>query len=552
LKLLLLPLFLFSLVLAGRGGHGVRKHSARDLPQDQPTRQWKNLNIDSATWTHAGTPRMLFGRFGTVRSLNNTDVLEFFRTSELMGLFRLSGDELLEFRKSHTFKDVVVTLRFDQFIHDLPVLGGEIAIHISPKTLEVHGLTGNLLSSSSITPPSEAVPLKEDDVRTTLEIKHQHSGLKVATHPVLQYVIDENDVGRLCYHIAILSRKSSSVTGVTTSNSTLLEPFDVYIDAVTHELVMDIPQWHKALYRQVFDVQNTKVLPGNLVRKEGNPPVSDANVNEAYDNAGKCYYYYLNLFGRDSWDDQGSPLNSSVHYSVKYDNAFWNGEQMVYGDGDDIIFSDFTGDLSVICHELTHAVTQSTSKLRHWYESGALNEAFSDIMGSSAVVYTTDPVFDRPDPATSWIIGPNCTLQNLNPTGCPDCPLGLRYMNNPTLDGSSRDYYPERYTGLEDSRGVHWNSGIANLAYVLTVQGGVHPEQKTTVYVGPIGLPQAQQIYYLGFTHYMTATSVFVDARAATLQATQALYPNNRPYYDSVGNAWTAVGVVPTPSAHSK
>jgi len=474
--------------------------------------------------------------------LNQTDVLEFLRTSHLMNLFHLSGNEVLEFRHAHSFKDLVVTYRFDQYLNDLPVFGGEIAVHIYPKTLEVHGVSGNLLSSAAVPPPTAAVELK-DDIMKTLASKFQHTGLKVADHPVLQYIIDENDIGHLCYQMRILSRKSISITGKTTSETTFLEPYDVYIDAVSHEVLMDISVWQKALYRQVFDAQNSKTLPGVLLRKEGQGPVSDSNANEAYDNAGKCYYYYLNVFGRDSWNNQGSPLNSSVHYEVNYDNAFWNGQQMVYGDGDNIIFADFTGDLSVICHEISHGVTQSTSNLRYWYESGSLNEAFSDIMGSSAVIYTSDPILDRPDPATSWIIGPNCTLQNLNPSGCPDCPLGIRYMNNPPLDGSSRDYYPDRYTGLEDERGVHWNSGIANLAYVLTVQGGVHPEQKTTVYVEPIGLTNAQQIYYLGFTQYMTATSVYVDARAATLKASQILYPTNQAYYDSVGNAWTAVGV---------
>ena len=524
--------------------HEETKEDLKALYGDLKASEMKALNIDSATWTKDGRPRMMFGNFGRVAGLNETHVLEFLKSSNVMKLFRLTGEEVLEFRHAHSFKDIVSTYRFDQFLNDLPVFGGEIAVHITPKTLEVHGISGNLIAKNAVPQPSSAVELN-DNILKAIESKYQHSGVKITEHPVLQYMIDEEDQGRLCYHMRILSRKSITVTGKALVDAAFLEPFDVYIDAVNHELLMDISVWQKVLYRQVFDAQNGKTLPGVLLRKEGEPPVSDSNANEAYDNAGKCYYYYLNVYGRDSWNNQGSPLNSSVHYQVNYDNAFWNGQQMVYGDGDNIIFSDFTGDLSVICHEISHGVTQSTSNLRYWYESGSLNEAFSDIMGSSAVVYTADPTLDRPDPETSWIIGPNCTLQNLNPTGCPDCPLGIRYMNNPPLDGSSRDYYPDRYTGLEDDRGVHWNSGIANLAYVLTVQGGVHPEQKTTVYVEPIGLTHAQQVYYLGFTQYMTATSVYTDARAATLKASQILYPTNQAYYDSVGNAWTAVGVNP-------
>jgi len=527
------------------GHHG--NEMTKEMKVHEMPKEMHAMQVESSTWTKDGRPRMLFGHFGKVASLNHSDVLSFIESSYLMHMFRLTGKEEFVFRHSNSYKDLVITYRFDEHVNNLPVFGGEIAVHIYPKTLEVHGISGNLISQTAVPQPSAAVEL-QDSVLNMIETKFHHSGLKVVEHPALQYIVDENDEGHLCWYLRVLSRKSISINGKTNGNSQFLEPYDIYVDAVSHEILMDISVWQKSLYRQVFDAQNGKTLPGVLLRKEGEAPVSDANANEAYDNAGKCYYYYLNVYNRDSWNNQGSPLNSSVHYEVNYDNAFWNGQQMVYGDGDNIVFADFTGDLSVICHEISHGVTQSTSGLRYWYESGSLNEAFSDIMGSSAVVYTSDPTLDRPDPATSWIIGPNCTLQLLNPTGCPDCPLGIRYMNNPPLDGSSRDYYPDRYTGFEDDRGVHWNSGIANLAYVLTVQGGVHPEQKTNIYVEPIGLTHAQQIYYLGFTQYMTTTSVYTDARAATLKASQILYPTNQPYYDSVGNAWSAVGVDATAS----
>jgi Zn-dependent metalloprotease len=307
---------------------------------------------------------------------------------------------------------------------------------------------------------------------------------------------------------------------------------------------MDIPHYKKALYRQVFDCQNGTTLPGVFVRGEGSKPVSDPTANQAYDNAGYCYNYYYNIFGRDSYDNQGAPLNSSIHYSVLYNNAFWNGNQMVYGDGDGVLFADFANDLAVICHELTHAVTQSTSNLRYWAESGALNEAFSDIMGSTSVVYTAHPDSDIPDPAVAWLMGVNVTLMNLNPTGCPFCPIATRYMFNPPLDGHSTDFYPERYTGLQDNRGVHSNSGIANLAYVLTVQGGAHPQQKTVgTSVIPIGLQVAQQVYYLAFTQYLFSSATFLDARIATIQAAYALYPTSGLILQSTTDAWTVVGV---------
>jgi len=498
--------------------------------------------FESATWTKDGRPRMIFHEFGALQELSVNGVLNFLKTSEIQQLFKLSGKgEEFVFRNSHSYKDVVSTFRFDQILNGLPVFGGDVAVHITPSTKMVHGISGNLLSSDSVPQILDAVQMG-DHVLNEIQ-RRGHQNLKVVTRPTLTYLVDEADQGRLSWYIRGLSTKSISMNGNTISESSSFEPYDFYVDAINHELIMDISVWQKALYRQVFDAQNEKKLPGVLIRKEGEPETNDLFGNQAYDNAGLCYAYYWNIYQRDSWDNNGSPLNSSVHYEVNYDNAFWNGEQMVYGDGDNITFGDFTNDLSVICHELTHAVTQSTSHLRYWYQSGSLNEAFSDIMGSSSVVYTSDPSQDRPDPSTSWIIGPNCTLRNLNPDGCPDCPLGLRFMNNPPLDGSSRDYYPDRYEGLEDDRGVHWNSGIANLAYVLTVQGGVHPEFKTQIYVQPAGMDAAQRVFYLGFTQYMTTTSVYVDARAATMKAAKVLYPTKQAIYDSVRDAWSAVGV---------
>ena len=123
-----------------------------------------------------------------------------------------------------------------------------------------------------------------------------------------------------------------------------------------------------------------------------------------------------------------------------------------------------------MCHELTHAVTQTTSNLRYYGESGALNEGFSDIMGSSSAIFSANPSSDQVDPSKDWVIGRNSTLRLLNPVGCPDCPFGVRYMNFPNLDGSSVSFYGDLYKGFDDNGGVHENSGIANLAYVLTVQ----------------------------------------------------------------------------------
>jgi len=267
-------------------------------------------------------------------------------------------------------------------------------------------------------------------------------------------------------------------------------------------------------------------LPGTLARSEGQKAVNDEMVNQAYDNSGICYNFYYKTFNRDSYNGKGATMISSVHYSKNYNNAFWNGDQMVYGDGDGVVFYDFAGDLSVVCHELTHAVVEYTAALRYSGDSGALNEHFADAMGASSVVFNQGGMT-----ASTWMIGDKCYLQG----------AALRYMNNPPLDGVSYDYYPTRYVGLQDNGGVHWNSGIGNLAFVLLVDGGTHPQQKTTNWVNGIGLKSALQVWYSALTNYMTSTTTYPQARAATETAAKALYGTT--VTSSVSSAWIAVGV---------
>jgi len=199
---------------------------------------------------------------------------------------------------------------------------------------------------------------------------------------------------------------------------------------------------------------------------------------------------------------------------------------MVYGDGDGINFSNFAGDLSVVCHELTHAVTSFSANLRYQGESGALNEAMSDIMGAASGVFRDGGIEKN-----TWHIGASCFLAG----------EALRYMNNPILDGASYDWYPTRYKGTADNGGVHWNSGIANLAFVLMTEGGVHPQQKSTNWVEGFGIDQAQQIFYSALTNYMTQTTTFSGARAATEVAAKTLY--SAAAAQIVSDAWIAVGV---------
>ena len=214
---------------------------------------------------------------------------------------------------------------------------------------------------------------------------------------------------------------------------------------------------------------------------------------------------------------------------------------MVYGDGDGSTFSNLANGLDVTSHELTHAVCSRTANLAYQKESGALNEANSDILGRSAAFWGGN---GSASATSSWTIGADV----YTPGTSGDA---LRYMYDPAKDGQSADYYPTRnYSGTctpsssNDECGVHTNSGIANLFYFLLSQGGTHPRGKTTVAVTGVGITKAQQIWYRALSVYMTSTTNFQGARTATASAASDLYGGTcTAEWQAVHKAWDAVGV---------
>jgi len=269
------------------------------------------------------------------------------------------------------------------------------------------------------------------------------------------------------------------------------------------------PHYMYAKNRQTYSCNNTTTLPGTLKRSEGSANIGDVALDAAHNYAGNVYDFYKNVFGRDSYDNAGATLKASAHFSTSYNNAYWNGSQMVYGDGDGTQFIALSRDLDVDAHELTHAVTERTAGLVYSNESGALNEATSDILGNSCEAYSENA--GTPN-ANTWKVGEDI----YTPNTAGDA---LRYMNNPTQDGYSKDYYPERITGTSDNGGVHGNSGIANLAYYLMVMGGSHPRAKTSVVVPALSATSSTSSSVLSATATASWSEVSVrctPTRAAT------------------------------------
>ncbi len=266
----------------------------------------------------------------------------------------------------------------------------------------------------------------------------------------------------------------------------------------------------------------------NVWGEAGDDPRTKAAVDAHY-GAQMTYDFYKNVLGRDSLDGKGEKLVSNVHIGNNYVNAFWDGKQMNYGDGDGRTAGPLTT-LDIAGHEITHGLTERTAGLIYRGESGGLNEAFSDIMGTGVEWYASQKnsavKFD-------WAVGEDAwTPTNGDPNDA------LRYMDDPTKDKYSVDHYSNYPKQTE----VHGSSGIANNAFYLLANGGTNRTSKQTV-DGGIGMEKSLKVYYRALAHYMTPNTTFSQARDATIKAATDLFGANSPEVAKVKESWSAVGV---------
>lgn len=476
--------------------------------------------VDRIQLDRRGIPSFLAGSLGTLTEASWDAAAARF-ISDNGQIFQLSGRE--EFETVATEEDALgmVHVRLQQTWNGLPVVGAEVMVHALRDGRDVYAVNGAVyrtddLATSAVFDADKAIGLALDSVGI--------SGT-VLGEPEMVYVVGLDGEIHLAW--------SAEVTYESNEGP---ERDRVFADALDASMAAIHPQIFRAKYRRIYTANNGTSLPGSLLFNEGGSS-SDQTAMGAYNNSGLTYDYYYQKFSRDSYNNSGATLTSTVHYSSNYNNAYWNGSQMVYGDGDGSTFTPFAKAFDVVAHELTHAVTDVTANLTYQKESGALNEAMSDIMASAAEAWADGGITSN-----TWKIGEDC----YTPGTSGDA---LRYMDNPTIDGYSADYYPERLypdpctpnQNTNDLCGVHGNSGIANLAFVLLSQGGTHPRGKTSVNVPSLGISKAEQIFYRALTVYMTSSTNFQGARNATAQAAQDLYGSTDAA--AVQSAWDAVGV---------
>ncbi|MEV6653810.1 M4 family metallopeptidase [Streptomyces sp. NPDC051219] len=281
--------------------------------------------------------------------------------------------------------------------------------------------------------------------------------------------------------------------------------------------------------RSIHDAGHGRDLPGRKVRGEGDAPGRDATVNRAYNGLGATFDLFLKAYARDSIDGNGLPLVATVHYDENYGNAFWDGEQMVFGDGDGEIFLDFTLPVDVIGHELAHGVTQYTANLTYFGQPGALNESVSDVFGSLIKQYTLDQTAAEAD----WLIGAGLLAESVSG-------VALRSMKAPGTayddDVLGKDPQPatmDEYvrTG-RDNGGVHINSGIPNHAFYLLATE-----------LGGRAWERAGQIWYDVLTGgELPVDATFAEFARLTLAAAHTRYGEGAEQ-EALRKAWSQVGV---------
>jgi Zn-dependent metalloprotease len=286
--------------------------------------------------------------------------------------------------------------------------------------------------------------------------------------------------------------------------------------------VADPPQ------RTISTADNAEGLPGRTVRAEGAPASGDAAVDEAYDGLGSTYDFYLQAYDRRSLDDKGLPLPATVHYATDYDNAFWNGERMVFGDGDGELFNRFTIAVDVIGHELTHGVTENTAALTYENQPGALNESVSDVFGSLVKQHQLGQ--DAGD--ADWLIGAGLLTAAVHGVALRSMKAPGTAYDDPVLGKDPQPAHMRDFvTTTDDDGGVHINSGIPNHAFYLVA----------TALGGP-AWEVAGRIWYDALVSGELAADVdFAAFAAATAVAAAARFGNTEE--QAVRTAWGAVGV---------
>ncbi|MDQ3373685.1 MAG: M4 family metallopeptidase, partial [Acidobacteriota bacterium] len=440
--------------------------------------------------------------------------------------FKVKKVDIDELKMAHT--------RFQQTVDDIPVWEGEAIVHLNPDG-EVATVTDDLKEALTVnTQPN----FSDKDALKIAKSLYKDSKHLTKEPQIDMWIFRGEDRDHLTYRVQMHREDGTDETAMPV----------IFVDAQTGEKVFEYDNLQTASGASLYsgtvnittDVVGSTYYMEDTIRKMGtfnfnNGTTTAArytDTNDIWDSTAQkagvdahygaaiTYDYYKNVHGRSGIDGNSGPgsvtsadgttslVSSRVHYSTNYNNAYWNGTAMTYGDGDGSQFTPLVT-LDICGHEMTHGVTERTANLTYSGESGALNESMSDVFGAMVELRARGGTIT----ADTWKIGE----QAYTPSTAGDA---LRYMDNPhaksgggyTADDDP-DHYAERYTGTSDNGGVHINSGIGNKAFYMVAAGGTH--HRSGVTVTAIGTSAAEKIWYRALTVYMTSSTNFSGARTA-------------------------------------
>ena len=377
--------------------------------------------------------------------------------------------------------------------------------------------------------------------KTTEEGVSYHLTMKFdiyAEAPLSRYfVFVDVNTGEVVDHVARIHETNANATGTTLYNG--VQNFTSDNTGSTYRL-RQAKQVAPGVIRKIetYDMNKGTNYNSAVDFTDGDNNFTD-NTNKdragwsAHWAAEMTYDYVYQMFGKNSYDGNGATIKQYVHYDNNYNNAFWDGSKMTYGDGDGSTFDPLVG-LDVVGHEITHAITERSSNLRYQNESGALNESFSDIFGTAVEFYA--------EGNADWFIGEDFDASGGN---------GFRNMMNPNEDG-----HPDTYKGsnwrstsvfpnlADDYGGVHSNSGVQNFwFYILSVGKSGTNDNGDAYSVQGIGIDKAAQVAFRNVQTKLSANSTYADARAGAIASATELYGAGSAEEIAVTNAWHAVGV---------
>jgi vibriolysin len=440
----------------------------------------------------------------------------------ILKAFRLENKDL-KLRKVNVDEVGGRHYRYDQVFNGLPVVGGDLVVHVDVKGA-ITGINGT--ARGDISPSLGGKAVSVGAANASIENDSRWAGMTGRTIKESRTVYIQTQAGTL--HKAY----EQIVEGQRGQDPVIDK---VYVDVETGLVLEHHPQIQHARNRNTYSANNGSSLPGTLKRTETQAPTTDVDVNAAHDGAGHTYDLYAAMWNRDGIDNAGMNMISTVHYQTNYCNAFWNNTQMAYGDGNS---SQNCGPLArsidVAAHEMTHGVTSRESNLTYSGESGGLNESLSDIWGAGVEAWVD----------AGKLSPPTFSLANdVFLIGDTVLPPFLRSMCDPVADGVSKDAW---YSGL-GSIDVHYSSGPNNLVFCLMSKGGTHPRNATTINVPAIGMEKALRLMYKVNVDLATSSTNYATWRNLMVQAAQQL-GYDQATQDAVACAYAAikVGTAPT------